>query len=103
MLGASISLFVVSCIDSFLALLSSDISLLGFCRVSDLLALIIYRRDRGNKGGGVLLAIDHNLPSRLLHSDPLYEFILCSVSLVDMELFVACIYRPPAYDDDIFP
>jgi len=55
-------------------------------------AYTIYRKDRGTRGGGVLLAINSNLPSRQIPSP---ENLCVSVSLSNTDVTFCMVYAPP--------
>ena len=59
---------------------------------------IIYRRDRVSRGGGVLLAVKHDLPSvQLLLSS---EIESITVEITSNKSFIVCVvYVPPVVDD----
>ena len=49
---------------------------------------IIYRNDRQSRGGGVMLAIDNNITSRLIESHNILEAITVSVYLHNKEIVI---------------
>ena len=55
---------------------------------------IIYRKDRGSRGGGVLLAIKNCLPSCELQSPPNLELITLSIYL-NRTITCCMVYMPP--------
>lgn len=55
-------------------------------------------------GGGVLIAVRSNIPSRrvvVIDSDAL-EFVFVCLSVGNMSIYIACIYIPPASSADYF-
>lgn len=59
----------------------------------------IYRCDRRSRGGGVMIAVCHSVPSRLVLCSGCVEFVAVEL-LVSPKIFLCCIYIPPACDDE---
>ena len=56
----------------------------------------IYRNDRGSRGGGVLVAINSSIPSKLLDSPPDLELIVVEANCGSSSpLIICCVYLPP--------
>jgi len=60
---------------------------------------VIYRKDRTSKGGGVLVAIDTNIPHTHPCIDSDCEIVCVNINLIDLNLSLICYYRPPAKND----
>lgn len=64
----------------------------------------IFRRDRDSRGGGVLIAISNDIPSRIVLSCPKTELIVVEVFL-NPRIILACMYVPPnspdSYHNDV--
>ena len=61
----------------------------------------IFRKDRKNRGGGVLLAVDESLPVSLLPSPPTLEVLTVKVNL-GKPVLVCVVYVPPSSDISTF-
>ena len=59
---------------------------------------VIYRNDRQSRGGGVMLAIDNNITSRLIECHNILEAITVLVSLYSKEIVICLLYIPPDAD-----
>ena len=59
----------------------------------------IYRKDRNLHGGGVLIAVDSELPSTVVNSDTTAELISILMTGPVYNLFIVCYYRPPGVND----
>ena len=57
-----------------------------------------YRKDRKSRGGGVLIAINNDIPSQLITTHPLIEMISIELDL-SPHLFITCLYIPPNCSD----
>ena len=57
-----------------------------------------YRRDRGSRGGGVLIAVNDNLPSILIPSPPNLEVVSISLCLPVIQISICTVYIPPNPD-----
>ena len=58
------------------------------------LYFIVYRRDRGSRGGGVLVAISRDLPSKLYFVSSHIEFIAIQI-FSHPSILLCCLYLPP--------
>ena len=58
----------------------------------------IYRRDRESHGGGVLIAINNDIHSRLISIHPVVEMMSIELD-VSPKLIIISIYIPPASSD----
>ena len=59
----------------------------------------VYRNDRDDRYGGVLIGIKSNLESQLLDIHPTLEICILSVYLSDnKQIIVICAYRSPSTD-----
>ena len=61
----------------------------------------IYRCDRGGRGGGVLAAVSHDIPSRQLYSGGDSESLVIELDLKP-KLVLCCIYLSPSCSDAVF-
>ena len=59
----------------------------------------IYRNDRGSRGGGVLIAVSNDIPSKLTSNHSSIEMITVEISL-SPKLIIVCLYIPPNCSDD---
>ena len=57
---------------------------------------IVYRKDREDGYGGVLLAHKITLTSHQLHIDSLCELVACKFDQTDNPLVICSVYRPPS-------
>jgi len=55
----------------------------------------LYRKDRGSRGGGVMLAISNTLPSKQVLSPPDLEVVSVSILLGNTEITCCAVYAPP--------
>ena len=55
----------------------------------------IYRRDRGSRGGGILIGISDNIPSKLAFTSPSAEVTAVEL-LLHPPLLLYCVYDPPS-------
>ena len=55
----------------------------------------IYRRDRGSRGGGILVAVSDNIPSKRVFNSSSSEVIGIQLSLIPC-LHLYCVYIPPS-------
>ena len=60
---------------------------------------LIYRKDRKSRGGGVLIAVNDKIPSKLILKHPLLELLSVELSL-NPKLILICLYIPPNCSDD---
>ena len=56
----------------------------------------IYRKDRNEHGGGVLIAVKSNLISNQLDADTNCEVVWTKICLTKGDIIVGCFYRPPS-------
>ena len=54
----------------------------------------IFRTDRGSCGGGVMIAVSHEFPSKQIPSPPNLEVVTVSISLV-LAIICCMVYIPP--------
>ena len=63
----------------------------------------LYRNDRSDGYGGVMIGVKSNLDSQLLDTQPNLETCIVSVHLTDgKQLILICAYRPPSSDSTYF-
>ena len=55
----------------------------------------MFRKDRGSRGGGVMLAISDNLPSKQIPSPRNLEVVNVSASFNDSDVIFCMVYAPP--------
>ena len=60
--------------------------------------LLFYRKDRGSRGGGVLVAVDESIPSSLIDSPPNLEIIVVQLGLT-YPIVWCTVYIPPNSSD----
>ena len=56
---------------------------------------LLYRKDRGSRGGGVMLAVSNKLPSRQVPSPHNLEIVTVSISISTTDITCCMIYTPP--------
>ena len=64
-----------------------------------------HRRDRTPRGGGLLMYINQNIPSRILKAHTLpddIEILCVEINLKKQKWFVISIYRPPNLNEKYF-
>ena len=54
----------------------------------------VYRRDRGSRGGGVMIAVSDSVPSKLSFSSANIEMIAVELCLT-LKVLICCLYIPP--------
>ena len=59
----------------------------------------IYRKDRGSRGGGVMVAIKHSLSSFLISSPPDHEVVTLAIQTTNLLTLCVVSYSPTASDD----
>ena len=55
----------------------------------------LYRKDRGSRGGGIMLAVSNKLPSRQVPSPHNLEIVTVSISISTTDITCCMIYTPP--------
>lgn len=55
----------------------------------------IYRKDRNKSGGGVLIAVDAEIPQTSIILESQCEVVAVILQRINFELIVICYYRPP--------
>ena len=59
------------------------------------LGYTMFRKDRGSRGGGVMLVISDNLPSKQIPRPRNLEVVNVSVSFNDSDVIFCMVYAPP--------
>ena len=59
---------------------------------------LIYRNDRGSRGGGVAIVLSNQIPSRLIQNHQIIEMISVEISL-DPKVILVCVYISPSSSD----
>ena len=59
----------------------------------------IYRKDRNLHGGGVLIAVDSEIPASVINIPTPAEIIAVQLAGPTYVLFIVCYYRPPHIND----
>ena len=62
------------------------------------LTYLIYRNDRGSRGGGVAIVLSNQIPSRLIQNHQIIELISVEISL-DPKVILVCVYISPSSSD----
>ena len=62
----------------------------------------IFRKDRGSRGGGVLLAVADSIPTQLLPSPPNLEVLSIKILNRKQPIILCCVYNPPISEIQYF-
>ena len=58
----------------------------------------VYRRDRGSRGGGVMIVVANSIASTLVPNN--FDIEMVTINLTYLQLVITCIYVPPNSSDD---
>ena len=58
----------------------------------------VYRRDRGSRGGGVMIVVANSIASTLVPN--VFDIEMVTINLTYLQLVITCIYVPPNSSDD---
>ena len=62
----------------------------------------IFRKDRGSRGGSVLLAVADSIPTQLLTSPPNLEVLSIKILNQKQPIILSCVYNPPISEIQYF-
>ena len=102
-LARDIHPFVMYCVNekprSSLLIESTDCMIMRF---SPLHGYSIFRKDRGSRGGGILVAVADSIPIKLIPSPSNLEALTIMISYSKGQILLCCVYIPPNPDAHYF-